>query len=159
MKYLTLIICLFTILLLSTGCSVIGLAVGANTESKEYYYKRIESNSPEFRSLELNKGDILFIFLTNGERLDGIFMQYESLSIDKYANEFKDAHSNSIHKKISVKVKEDIVSIPIDNIAQIAKLYKKNHALEGFLFGLGADILMVLLLNHMVNNFTFNLGG
>ena len=80
-KQYGLLLCLPILYLLSTGCSIIGLAIGANTESEEVYYKTVESNSSEFKSLELVEGDSLTIFTNNGDSLDGVFIKYQTFHI------------------------------------------------------------------------------
>ncbi len=94
MKRYRLLLCLLILYLLSTGCSIIGLAIGANTETEEVYYKTVESNSPEFKSLELAEGDSIKIVTNDGDSLSGIFIQYQPLSFEEYTKGFINAFSN-----------------------------------------------------------------
>ena len=115
MKQLLLIMSLILIIISSTGCSIIGIAIGDNIDSKEVYYKKIESDSTKFESLELVKGDSIKIVSTDGDTLAGIFIQYQTLSVEEYTKEFIDAFGS---KEYFPKQYDTLWTLEDDNIVK-----------------------------------------
>ena len=91
MKYLTLFIFLLATSLLSIGCSIIGGAIGENTETVEILYKNIDMEILDFSRSEyfkIEKGINLKIMLINGDSLKGDFIEFKKLSISEYLKKY-----------------------------------------------------------------------
>jgi len=115
MKQLLLIMSLILIIISSTGCSMIGLAIGGNIDTKEAYDKKIESDSTKFESLELVEGDSIKIVSTDGDTLAGIFIQYQTLSVEEYTKEFINAFGS---KEYFPKQYDTLWTLENDNVVK-----------------------------------------
>ena len=130
MKYLTLLICLFTTSLLSTGCSIIGGAIGENTGTAETLCQKIDMDKLDFSHSEypkIEKGTNLKIMLTNGDSLKGDFIELKKLSMSEYSRKYA---------KIR-KVYDEIVFPKIHDTIKVIYLSKSFQYYEflGFDYG------------------------
>lgn len=84
-------------MLISTGCSVIGLTIGANAESEEIYYKTVERNNPNFKSTKVVEGDSITVHINLGDSISGVYTKDENYSIVKYTKELINAFEDEIY--------------------------------------------------------------
>ena len=130
MKYLTIFIFLFVTSLLSTGCSIIGGAIGENIETVEILYKNIDMEKFDFSRSEhykIEKGTNLKILLTNGDSLKGEFIEFKKLSMSEYSRKYAKMR----------KVYDEIVFPKIHDTIKVIYLNKSFQYYEFFGFDYG----------------------
>lgn len=91
MKRYRLLLCLPILYLLSTGCSVIGLAIGVNTDTYNINYEEEEIEDSDFFKSEypqIEKGNDLKIILINGRTLEVDFVEFKRLSLIEYSRKY-----------------------------------------------------------------------
>ena len=142
MKYLTLLICFFTTSLLSTGCcTIIGGAIGKNTETVEIHYKKIEMS--EYSKIE--KGTNLKIILAKGDSLKGDFIEFKKLSMSEYSKEYAKMR----------KVNDGIVFFP--ELHDTIKVTYRNKSVQYYEFlGFDYGCIQVGNFNDKVYNISLN---
>ncbi len=129
---------------LNTGCSLIGLSIGAVSDAKKTTtttildpQKELATDSTQANHTQLKPGTILLITAIDGDQIKGKFEKYTV--VEETMN-------------IELKVDRDRIFIPLEQVSQIEiKTLKSSGQMTGFLIGATVDAVIIIAAIHVAS--------